>query len=228
MLRRALFVLTCAAAMPAVAMADKPAVPPAAATPTPVPAKAAGPGTAVVKQANETIAGLLKQKAAPGSAEEKALAAKVTTSVRDFLDIDQLGKAAMVDQWAKLSKAQQDEFLKVLRALIEANYVKGLRQNLAYTVDYTGESTDKDGHVVVTTKINAKRNGRPVAISVDYVLAKEGGKLRAFDVATEGAGLVEGYRAGWNKIIAKDGFDGLIKRMKDKQAELEKPAAPAP
>src|SRR5215831_9251954 len=58
-----------------------------------------GPGTQAVRAANDTIAGLLKQKAAPGSKEEKELAAKVTTSVRGFLEIDQLGKRAMVDNW---------------------------------------------------------------------------------------------------------------------------------
>ena len=177
-----------------------------------------GPGTQAVRAANDTIAGLLKQKAAPGSKEEKDLAAKVTTSVRSFLDIDQLGKRAMVDNWGKLSKAQQDQFLALLRELIEDNYVRGLRANLDYQVDYTGESTDADGNVVVTTKINTKRRGRPYAIEVDYVLVKDGDKLRAWDVKTDGVGLVENYRTMFDKIIEKDGFDGLIAKMKKKQA----------
>lgn len=182
------------------------------------PAAKTGPGTQAVKAANDTIAGLLKQKAAPGSKEEKDLAAKVTTSVRSFLDIDQLGKRAMVDNWAKLSKPQQDQFLALLRALIEDNYVRGLRANLDYQVDYTGESTDADGNVVVTTKINTKRRGRPYAIEVDYVLVKDGDKLRAWDVRTDGVGLVDNYRTMFDKIIEKDGFDGLIAKMKKKQA----------
>ena len=177
-----------------------------------------GPGTQAVRAANDTIAGLLKQKAAPGSKEEKDLAAKVTTSVRSFLDIDQLGKRAMVDNWSKLSRAQQDQFLALLRSLIEDNYVRGLRANLDYQVDYTGESTDADGNIVVTTKINTKRRGRPYAIEVDYVLVKDGDKLRAWDVKTDGVGLVENYRTMFDKIIDKDGFDGLIAKMKKKQA----------
>jgi phospholipid transport system substrate-binding protein len=177
-----------------------------------------GPGTQAVRAANDTIAGLLKQKAAPGSKEEKDLAAKVTTSVRSFLDIDQLGKRAMVDNWGKLSRAQQDQFLALLRGLIEDNYVRGLRANLDYQVDYTGEANDADGNVVATTKINTKRRGRPYAIEVDYVLVKDGDKLRAWDVKTDGVGLVENYRTMFDKIIDKDGFDGLIARMKKKQA----------
>lgn len=177
-----------------------------------------GPGVTAVKQANDTIAALLKQKPTAGSKEEKELAGKVTTSVRGFLDIDQLGKRAMVDNWSKLSKTQQDEFSKLLRELIEENYVRGLRANLTYAVEYVGESTDKAGNVVVQTKIKTQRKGRPYTIAVDYVLVKEGDKLRAFDVKTDGVGLVENYRTMFNKIMAKDGFDGLIAKMKKKQA----------
>ena len=182
-------------------------------------AKTTGLGTTAVKTANEKIAGLLKQKPAAGSKEEKDLAAKVTTSVRDFLDIDELGKRAMADQWAKLKPEQQQEFLSTLRALIEFNYVRGLRSNLSYTVDYAGESTDKDGNTLVTTVVNTKRKGRPFKIHVDYVLKKQGDKLRAWDVVTDGSGLVENYKQMFNKIISKDGFDGLISRMKKKQSE---------
>jgi ABC-type transporter MlaC component len=182
-------------------------------------AQKAGPGVTAVKQANETIAGLLKQKPAAGSKDEKELAGKVTTSVRGFLDIEQLGKRAMVDNWSKISKPQQEEFSKILRELIEDNYIRGLRSNLTYDVEYVGESTDKDGNIVVQTKIKTQRKGRPYTIAVDYVLVKEGDKLRAFDVRTDGVGLVENYRTMFNKIMAKDGFDGLIAKMKKKQGE---------
>ena len=181
----------------------------------PVYADKPGVGTAAVKSANDKISGLLKQKVAPGSKEEKDLAGKVAGSVRDFLDIDELGKRAMVDQWSKLSADQQKEFLSVLRDLIESNYVKGMRSNLEYSTDYTGESTDKDGNTTVTTTIQTKRKGRPYSIEVDYVLVKG----RAWDVKTDGVGLVENYRTQFNKIIDKDGFAGLITKMKKKQSE---------
>jgi ABC-type transporter MlaC component len=190
----------------------------APATKTEKSAAKAGPGTTAVKSAYETISGQLKQKAPVGSKEEKDLAAKVTTSVRGFLDIDQLGKRAMVDNWTKLSKAQQDQFQQLLRDLIEENYIRGLRANLNFDVEYVGESTDKDSNIVVATKIKTMRKGRPYTIGIDYVLVKDGDKLRAWDVKTDGVGLVENYRTMFNKIIAKDGFDGLIAKMKKKQA----------
>jgi len=210
--------LTLALAAPLAAHADTPKPPATAAAPAgaAAPAAKSGPGTQAVKAANDTS--LLKQKVAAGSKEEKDLAAKVTTSVRGFLDIDQLGKRAMVDNWAKLSKPQQDQFLGLLRSLIEDQYVRGLRANLEYQIDYAGETTDKDGNIVVATKVNTKRKNRPYVIAVDYVLVKDGDKLRAWDVKTDGAGLVENYRTMFDKIMDKDGFDGLIAKMKKKQA----------
>ena len=178
-----------------------------------------GPGTQVVKTGNEKISALLKQKADPGSQKEKDLAAQVTTSVRDILDIDELGKRAMVDQWGKLTGAQQQEFLSTLRALIEDNYVHGLRSNLEYTVDYTGETADPGGGIVVDTQVNTKRHNHPYKVEVDYVLKKDGDKWKAWDVKTDGVGLVENYRTQFNKIVEKDGFAGLIAKMKKKQGD---------
>lgn len=177
-----------------------------------------GPGTKAVKAANESISAQLKTKAAPGSDAEKKAAAKVTESVRGFLDIDELARRALADHWAKLTKAQQDEYLAVLRGLIEDNYIKGLRANLEYTVAYKGESKNADKTVLVQTEVTSKRRGRPIKIAVDYVLVDSGGKLRCFDIKTDGVGLVENYRAQFNKIIAKDGFDGLLAKMKKKRA----------
>lgn len=178
-----------------------------------------GPGTKAVRKANETITKLLQQKAAPGSAAETKLAVRVTSSVRDFLDVDALGRRSLSDHWKGLSAAQQKEFLDLLRLLIEKNYVKGLRANLEYRVVYVGEKA-KGSDTVVSTEIKTTRRGRPYTISIDYVLRKDGKSLRAWDVVTDGVGLVENYRAQFNKIIARHGFDGLLSRMKKKAAKL--------
>lgn len=179
------------------------------------PAKA-GPGTAAVKTANDSIAGLIKKKATP---------AEVTKAVRSFLDIDELGKAAMKDQWSKLKPAEQTEFLKVLRELIEANYVNAQKANVEYAVEYTGESKNAEGHVVVTTKVKTQRKGRPFTIAIDYVLMKNGGSLQAFDVVTDGVSLVDNYRAMFNKLIKDKGFAGLMTTMKNKVTQIQGAAA---
>jgi phospholipid transport system substrate-binding protein len=176
-----------------------------------------GQGTRAVKRANATVRELLREEAPPDSPAEKKLAAQVTRSVRDFLDIDTLGKQAMRDHWATLSSGQRREFLQLLRGLVEANYVKALRANLDYEVRYLGEETAPGGQLLVKTEIRVERHGRPRAISIDYVVSPAG---KASDVVTDGIGLVDNYRAQFNKIIARDGVTGLLDRMRKKRAAM--------
>ena len=42
-----------------------------------------------------------------------------------------------------------------------------------------------------------------------------------YDVVTDEQSMVENYRAEFNKIINKDGFETLLKRMKKKLDEKE-------
>jgi len=184
------------------------------------PARAAdGPGVATVRKANDTVTSILRKKVAAGSPEEKKLASQITLRLRGFLDVEELGRRALADHWDKLSAAERTEFMTLLRDLIEANYVRGLRSNLDYQVVYLGEKA-RDGDLLVSTEVHAKRKGRPYTVAVDYVLRKDGAGWRAFDVATDGVGLVENYRAQFNKIIAKDGFAGLLDRMRKKKAQM--------
>jgi len=179
----------------------------------------AGEGTRTVRGANDSVKELLHQKAEPGSAAEKKLASQVTRSVRDFLDIETLGKRAMRDHWEKLTAAQRRDFTELLRGLVEANYIKALRANVEYEVKYLGETPQGD-QLLVKTEVVAKRHGRPRSIAIDYLLAREGKSWRAFDVVTDEVGLVDNYRAQFNKIIARDGFDGLLDRMRKKRAKM--------
>jgi phospholipid transport system substrate-binding protein len=177
-----------------------------------------GEATRAVRDANETVARLLKRKVTPGTAAEQSVAQQVVSRVRAFLDIDELGRRSLADHWQRLTADQRQEFLTVLRQLVERNYINGLRANVTYSVDYTGQK-ERKGFVVVSTAVKTRRNGRPFTIEIDYIVSKHESGWRAHDVVTDGIGLVENYRAQFNKIMAKEGFDGLLKRM---QARLEK------
>ena len=82
-----------------------------------------------------------------------------------------------------------------------------------------GFESAPSGQILVKTEVKTKRRGRPYTVAVDYLLRKDGGKHRAFDVFTDGVGLVENYRAQFGKLISKYGMDGLLKRRRKKLAK---------
>jgi phospholipid transport system substrate-binding protein len=184
----------------------------------PSPSTAADAATATVRQANDTLRELLRKKASPGSDEEKKLTKEVTGRLGTFLDVDELGRRALRDHWSKLNAEQRREFTKLLRELVEANYLKALRGRLDYDVAYANETTTSSG-VRVATEVTALRNGRKRTMSIDYVLHRQNDDWRVFDLVTDGVGLVENYRAQFNKVIAKEGVDGLLARMRKKKLE---------
>jgi phospholipid transport system substrate-binding protein len=176
-----------------------------------------GPGVARVRAVNDEVVALLRQKPASGSPEEKKVTTKISQVVSGFLDVDALGKSALVDHWAKLGAAQRKEFSKLLLSLVEASYIRALRSNLDYEVKYIGEEA-KGADRLVQTEVHADRNGRQQVVSVDYLLRQSGNSWRAVDLVTDGVGIVENYRGQFNKIITDEGFPGLLARMRKKVA----------
>ncbi|HEX6764607.1 MAG TPA: ABC transporter substrate-binding protein [Polyangiaceae bacterium] len=184
----------------------------------PTSARAEGAATGTVRKANATLSQLLRKKAAPGSPEEKSLAHDLTAKLSSFLDVDELGKRALRDHWDKLTEPQKKEFSTLLRELVEASYVRALRSQLEYDVAYLSE-TAKDESVRVATEVRPQKNGRKQVISIDYVLHKDDSAWRVFDLVTDGVGLVENYRSQFNKVIAKEGVEGLFARMRKKKTD---------
>ncbi len=178
-------------------------------------AAAEGPGTTTVRQANATLTALLKKKASPGSADETHLATEVTEKLQSFLDVDELGRCALADHWNDLDAGQRGEFTKLLREIVQKSYLRALRARIEYGVLYDGEKTEGD-HLLVRTRVRIDRQGTRQEIGVDYLLRRDGGHLRVFDLVTDGVGLVENYRAEFNKVIKREGFEGLLARMKKK------------
>jgi phospholipid transport system substrate-binding protein len=177
-----------------------------------------GPGVATVRKANEAVSELIKREAPPGSEEEKRLVAEISARLKGFLDIDELGQRALRDHWSKLTAPQKKQFLELLRQLVDANYIRALRGNRQYEVRYVKEEPEGE-NIRVYTELTLKKPDKTDTVSVDYVLRKDNGDWRAFDLVTDGVGLVENYRAQFNKIMAKEGFDGLLARMRKKKTD---------
>jgi phospholipid transport system substrate-binding protein len=181
-------------------------------------AQAEGPGVNAVRRANERVSALLKQQTQPGSAAEKRRAQEITEQLAGFLDVAELGERALVDHWGKLEQKQKKEYLTLLRALVEANYIKVFRNNVDYDIRYLKEEAEGVNRRVYTELVVNKPEGKQT-IGVDYVLRPDGQGWRAFDIVTDGVGMIENYRSQFNKIIAKEGVKGLLERMRKKKAE---------
>jgi phospholipid transport system substrate-binding protein len=137
----------------------------------------------------------------------------------EYLTVETLGKNGEA-----LTADQRAAYGDVLKRLVQASYRRNLKDPSGFDVEYAGE-TPSGAAVVVQTVTKNKRNRRDKPLSVDYQVAVVGGARRVQDVATGGVSLVRNYKKQFGSIIRKSGFDELLKKMRDRLAELEGPSA---
>ena len=183
-------------------------------------AAAGGGAMATLKQKNGDVDKLLRQKVEKGSPAETKQKQEIKQLASTLLDYDELAQKSMAAHWEKLTPAQRTEFVSTLKELIERNYVKQLRSNLDYQVQYKNEEADGD-QATVSTVVKVKSPGKSTDAEIVYKMKKDPDGWRVWDVITDEVSLVHGYKTQFNKIIVEQSYDALIKKMKSKLKDGE-------
>jgi phospholipid transport system substrate-binding protein len=181
---------------------------------------AAGGAMATLKQKNGEVDKLLRQKTEKGSPAEQKQKDDIKKLAATLLDYDELAQKSLAAHWDKLTPAQRTEFVSTLRELIERNYVKQLRTNMDYQVQYKNEEAEGE-LATVSTVVKVKSPGKSTDAEIIYKMKKGGDGWRVWDVITDEVSLVRGYKTQFNKIITEQSYDALIKKMKSKLKEGE-------
>jgi len=135
-----------------------------------------------------------------------------------ILDYDSLAQSSLTDHWGTLTEQERKEFQDTLKKLVQRAYRKNLDRTMDYDVRFEGETKQGEASLVRSTA-QSRTNAREEPISIDYLVHRVDGNLRIQDIVTEGSSLVSNYRQQFNRIIKKDGFPGLMRRMKTKLAK---------
>lgn len=142
---------------------------------------------------------------------------KIETVFDAILDYDALAQGSLRGNWDDRTQAERKEFQDVLKQLVQRAYRRNLDRTLDYNVSFEG-TQQQAGDSVVNTVAQNRKNAREEPISIDYNVHKVGGAWRIDDIVTEGSSLVANYQQQFNRIIKKDGFAELMRRMKKRLA----------
>jgi phospholipid transport system substrate-binding protein len=167
----------------------------------------AGPATDLVKEKQAALFQILQT----GSPDEK----KISAIFDEMLDYGALAQASLGDQWGTLKEAQQKEFTGLLKLLVQQAYERNLKKTLDFDIAYVSEET-AGGGTKVSTKATSKADKREDPIEINYTLVKNGSAYRIVDIETDEVSLVSSYRGQFVKTIKADGYDGLVKKMREK------------
>jgi phospholipid transport system substrate-binding protein len=183
-----------------------------------VPAYAGVPQDMVQTNVNSVLDVLRDPALKPASAKETKKQKLRTIYDRMFNQVE-LSKRAMGRNWSKLNAAQQQEFVKLFRQVLEKAYIDKI---LAYTdekITFEKESMLSETQAEVQTK--AITSSKTIPIS--YRLILQNGTWGVYDVVIENVSLVQNYRTQFNDILAKNTPEQLLetlrKKVKDQDAK---------
>lgn len=169
----------------------------------------------------DQVLAVLKNPVYQGDKNTVARRQKLRELIHPRFDFAEMGKRSLARNWRKRTPAERAEFVDVFASLLENSYVSKVEAYTDEKIVYPGER-EKEGYAEVKTKVMPP-SGR--YIPIDYRLHKTSGGWRVYDVVIEGVSLISNYRTQFRRIIRKDSYAELIKRMKNKQQAIERGAS---
>ena len=160
----------------------------------------------------------IDKKLKPLLANAKQNEGKIIKIINRMMDFKALCKASLGKHWDERTDAERKDFTDTLHALIEKNVVARLKDTKNHIVTYESEELDANRATVVSVVADGT-GSRAVQIEIAYKLKKKGKGWIVYDMVTDGVSLVSNYRSQFHKIISKDGWDAMMKKMKDKLAQ---------
>ena len=171
--------------------------------------------TATVQKLIDSVRSF-KPETASLSAQDRTENNRALKVAEETLAIQDLAKRVLGEQWGKLNASEQKNFAQLLVQLFQKiAYPKSAEFFGDLKIDYTGEKMNGSG-AVVETKVSHPKEGQ---VGIDYQLLQVNGRWMINDVLLDGVSLATNVQSQMQQVIAKESYQGLIKRMREKLAE---------
>lgn len=160
------------------------------------------------------------QNAVPDRREGEPLtpeqAEQVSRLIGNHFDFPKLARMVLGRHWQKRTPAEQREFVSLFTQLLERSHMMNMSTEAKAEQRFVGEEVKEDRAVVqAIAKVDDSE------VPVEYILGQQNGTWKIYDLGIDGTRLSQIYRSQFNKVISKDSYDELIRRMKIKLEEIE-------
>ena len=187
----------------------------------PVAAPAQDSPTAVVERFHADLLGVMKNAKTLGYRGRLAV---LTTTIQDVFHLPAMTRlVAGRSRWKSFSQAQKRAFIDAFSTTTRATYARRFD-------GYSGERFDTLQTVPVRSKTmlvkTSLTTGAGEVIRLNYLLRRFRGGWRVIDVYLKGTiSELATKRSEYSSVLRREGFEGLLARIRDKVASLEASAA---
>ena len=144
----------------------------------------------------------------PGSPLTPAVRSKIENTLTRAVDMESMAKEALGKHWDEQPPAKRQKFMRAFVSRFKRVSGDQIESYRTSKTEFLREEKQADT-VRVPTRLEIK--GEPT--NVVYVMRREGNEWRIVDIVVDDVSTVENYRSSFSRIIAKEGFDALIRRL---------------
>ena len=177
-------------------------------------------GTAFAASPTETIQAVVQRVLTDNGATQVKLAsaaerqAQIRQGAEALFDFKEMARRSLGDRWEVLSRADQDEFVRLFTNLIAASYMSKIELYGGEPIRYLGERVNGSDAAVQSRMVTAKG----AQIDVEYRLYRPQDRWMVYDVTVSGVSLVGNYRMQFNHLLQRTSFADLLKTLRQKAA----------
>jgi phospholipid transport system substrate-binding protein len=143
--------------------------------------------------------------------EDPASRNKLIFLINRSLALDSLSQQALGAEWGKLDSAERDQFLHLIRELLEKlAYPKASEFFADLDVQY-GQEQAQGARRVVPTTVKRSEGG---AVSITYVLQRTHGQWQMVDINLDGQSLAQSVTGQIQAVLRQGSYQSLIAQMK--------------
>ncbi|MCE2999430.1 MAG: ABC transporter substrate-binding protein, partial [Betaproteobacteria bacterium] len=137
----------------------------------------------------------------------------IETKIAPHFNFAGMTRLALGRNWSAATPEQRKQLVAEFRALLVQTYTASLILFKDQKIEYRPlKMAPTDTDVIVRSLVRG--SGEPVQVDYDMEKTDEGWKV--YNVKIGGVSLVENYRGTFNTEVTKNGIDGLIKTLREK------------
>ena len=152
--------------------------------------------------------------------QRRAEIGEIATARFDFRTMTRL---VLGRNWKKLTPEQQGEFVRHFAGFLAADYGSRVERYEQQSVAVLSERVEPRGDVTVRTKVTG---GEFDGAIIDYRMRYRNEDWRIIDVVIEGISLVANFRDQFREVLAREGPESLLKKLRARSEAGAQPGAP--
>jgi phospholipid transport system substrate-binding protein len=176
--------------------------------------------TAPLEQVKGTVEGvlaLMRDETLNDPLKRVERRAMIMAMIDARFNFEEMSRRSLAKAWKGLSNEEKELFIKLFSELLKNNYIGRIESYSDEIMEYAKEVINQNKKTRAKVYTNILKNGREIPIN--YVLMKKGEGWFVYDVDIEGVSLVRNYRSEFKRILSKEKYAGLIKRLHEKNAK---------